>query len=1122
MTEASQIPFCSNQNELKKFQVETVDHLYRRLFTDSDATNKFLVADDVGLGKTMVARGLIKRIIKKFYYEVDRIDIVYICSSGAIAAQNLRRLNVMKNNTHISASRATLFALELLENGSSSSGKVNFISLTPKTTFKLRNSRGTAKERALIHRLLTENSPFTFPKELKKILRGRCNECSWDRHIDHLKGKTVNQSILRKFQDEVPDDVQDQIQTLCCTVKLNNGSTDDVAPACAKLTGNLRKLLANVSIEYISPRLIILDEFQRFHDLLTESERGNGLAQKLFDYTDRCGTRAKTLLLSATPYRMQTLSEEPAIEGDHYQRFKEVLEFLFENGKRSPEYQEIISNLPVLRREMENFARNPDAYNFEYAVSIKDSIQANLLKVMCRTERGTTTSTHEPQKPLPLSIDSKDLSEACATGGVEGAIFEIRSARGSAERGRRLSTVEYWKSCPWALNFMQDYMLFKLLSAELKSPSKNLIAAINEVKNHQICFSTFSDYNKLFFPNARMRKLTDLAMQNDMAKRLWIPPSLPYFGDAVSVGKTLVFSDWSMVPNAISGLLSYEFERRIGMKISRKKYFGSYRPRPLRIGFASGKDRNREDVNDTQCQDSKCKSEKLAIGLRVLQLVIPSPVLAQAVDPLKLVSPERPFTQFSHLRNAVKLELRDRSRKLKAMSKGHSNTVTWNWVGATALDILDSEFEAWIKNCNPNELVREGVSVSRRKSAMAGNSEPWQELIGQLVCHAENPKFDVKSDTLLSHLVDVALGSPATCAFRSLSRIAPLLPPTNEALLASATKIGMAFRTLFNRPETRTLLIEFQHRGPSKHRGDPYWRVVLRYAAEHDLQSVLDEYVHILSDGEGLMRNSGKSAQENSVREISKKIVDALSINVSKVKFCYYSLNKQKKEEIVLHSKALRTRFAMRFSHKSEDEKGIKRAGLVRTAFNSPFHPFVLATTSIGQEGLDFHHYCYRIVHWNMPRNPVDMEQREGRVNRYKNHAIRLNISRCHSNAAFKSSIDDPWFSMFSAADNASISNDKLAPFWIFDGRTRIEQHILLLPFSRESIMFPWLKRSLAIYKLAFGQPRPDDLLTLLNLALDRSSNDDNSSIDEKLALLSKLQICLQPSQRGSPATKNE
>ena len=39
-----------------------------------------------------------------------------------------------------------------------------------------------------------------------------------------------------------------------------------------------------------------------------------------------------------------------------------------------------------------------------------------------------------------------------------------------------------------------------------------------------------------------------------------------------------------------------------------------------------------------------------------------------------------------------------------------------------------------------------------------------------------------------------------------------------------------------------------------------------------------------------------------------------------------------------------------------------------RAAFTSPFWPFVLGATYIGQEGLDFHWYCHAVVHWNLPR----------------------------------------------------------------------------------------------------------------------------------------------------------
>ena len=43
----------------------------------------------------------------------------------------------------------------------------------------------------------------------------------------------------------------------------------------------------------------------------------------------------------------------------------------------------------------------------------------------------------------------------------------------------------------------------------------------------------------------------------------------------------------------------------------------------------------------------------------------------------------------------------------------------------------------------------------------------------------------------------------------------------------------------------------------------------------------------------------------------------------------------------------------------------------LRKAFNTPFWPYVLATTSVGQEGLDFHIWCDTIVHWDLCRNPA-------------------------------------------------------------------------------------------------------------------------------------------------------
>jgi hypothetical protein len=51
----------------------------------------------------------------------------------------------------------------------------------------------------------------------------------------------------------------------------------------------------------------------------------------------------------------------------------------------------------------------------------------------------------------------------------------------------------------------------------------------------------------------------------------------------------------------------------------------------------------------------------------------------------------------------------------------------------------------------------------------------------------------------------------------------------------------------------------------------------------------------------------------------------------------------------------------------------------IRRGFNSPFWPHMLITTSIGQEGLDFHYWYRMVVHWDLCSSPVELEQREGR-----------------------------------------------------------------------------------------------------------------------------------------------
>src|SRR5690606_27820553 len=148
-----------------------------------------------------------------------------------------------------------------------------------------------------------------------------------------------------------------------------------------------------------------------------------------------------------------------------------------------------------------------------------------------------------------------------------------------------------------------------------------------------------------------------------------------------------------------------------------------------------------------------------------------------------------------------------------------------------------------------------------------------------------------------------------------------------------------------------------------------------------------------------------------------------------------------------------------------DDNTTVAREGAVRAAFNSPYRPFVLASTSVGQEGLDFHPWCHSIVHWNLPGNPVDLEQREGRVHRYEGHAVRKNVAAKYADAALRDEWapgQDVWADLFAyAARERAPGASELVPWWLCDGPHRVRRTVAMLAYSQEIDRFRRLKRDL-------------------------------------------------------------
>ncbi|MYK89395.1 MAG: helicase, partial [Acidobacteria bacterium] len=322
---------------LKPFQRRTVEHAFHRLFQAENGTGRFLVADEVGLGKTLVARGIIAKAIDHLWNEVERIDIVYICSNGSIARANLPKVQVggADERSFALATRLTMLATELArlegESGRADS-KLNFVSFTPGTSFDLGHSTGRGEEREVLFQLL--QPLMDQHTALMNLLQGgitRTDDWRW-----RLKNnpRPIDGTIRRRFEAafrEQPEPRERLRGLLDTTFRRYHRWPAEARYQRDRVISDLRRLLAGACVKALEPDLLILDEFQRFKSLLgaqgTERDAAAELAQELFQAEAHDGRRVRTLLLSATPYKLYTADAEIEHE-DHYEDFLATTRFL--------------------------------------------------------------------------------------------------------------------------------------------------------------------------------------------------------------------------------------------------------------------------------------------------------------------------------------------------------------------------------------------------------------------------------------------------------------------------------------------------------------------------------------------------------------------------------------------------------------------------------------------------------------------------------------------------------------------------------------------------------------------------------------------------------------------------
>jgi hypothetical protein len=1081
-------------SRLKDFQRSTVEYIFRRLYTDPDHVSRFLIADEVGLGKTLVARGVIARAVDHLWDTIPRIDVVYICSNQSIAQQNIDRLNITADRSFQHASRATLLPITLRQ---LRGNRLNFVSLTPGTSFNLRSQSGWMHERAVLYTLLGDH--WDVPEgALRNVLRGNVRKDRWKRHLEWFereKQPTLDEELRQAFYDALEQTPELRAQYDAVAAKIGGRRkhlTQEMRQERNHLIGKLRRLLARSSLAALEPDLVILDEFQRFKYLLEDEGDIALLARELFDFPD-----VKILLLSATPYKMYTLQGE---EGeDHYADFHRTVEFLLRDRPAAP--RELKCAVDRYRRALFHLGGT----GREELQEAKGTIESILRQVMVRTERLAASAGRNGM--LSESFVAQDQVQPAD---LAGYVHLDRVARAVGAEDQ----VEYWKSSAYPLNLMDDYKLKRRFTHALLEPDTTELAGLlRQAQRHLLSWDTIQAYQALDPGNARLRALSQDSVETGNWKLLWLPPSLPYyqrsgpFHDIQPDGctKTLVFSAWKLVPKAIAMLLSYEAERRM------------LEEKDLDFAYAELTDRRRPLLTFTW-------SRGRLTGMPVFCLIYPCLTLAQRIDPLSIARDlGEPLHSCEPVFEAAKAQVRELldtatgEAKIPLSTKeGGRTDERWYWAALALLDrhfyrgsvgnwlFTEKESLAWGRMLDKASMAdtgeEEGEGEVRR---FAEHIEVFRDFFRNLgwqpdmdthgamqlqfegfLQDSEREPLGRQPEDLLDILTYVALSGPAVVSLRAMLRITqPRQPEQWPSFLAAAARTGLAFRTLFNQPDVISLLQRFYPQGA-------YWGKVLHYCLDGHLQAVMDEYVHVLHESLGLVGH----APVESAAKMSQAIQTALTLRAPTLRFDEIMLSDSGSP--TMEKRGLRCRYALRFGdEKSADYGGRTRDVDVQTAFNSPFRPFVLATTSIGQEGLDFHQYCHRVVHWNLPSNPVDLEQREGRVHRYKGHVIRRNIALHYGLSAIDEkggALIDLWQQLFERAikDRPKGSND-LVPFWIYetggpDGQAfKIERKIPVLPLSREIGRMERLKRSLVAYRSVIGQPRQQELLEFLAARLD-------------------------------------
>ena len=972
----------------KPFQLATVDAVCRS-FSTASGSRRFLVADEVGLGKTVVARNVIQRMALN---RRSGYVVYYITSGQRVANQNRARLidflePAQQNEALSKADRLGLIPLHRRPNT-----PVALYALTPGTSFPGKNTRlhaGRKEERAFLAALLGRALPRLVRRLPDGTLRANVRS-NWDELVAYHRpvAAEVPRNLVRAFRAALMAEFPGQLRKSI--------------PAAAhvetrgRFVGRLRRALAHAVLISRPPDLVVLDEFQRYRDLLSPENRKDRLISSLLEAGG--ARRPAVLLLSATPYKLYATRWEESQGIESHRELFDLLEFL--GGSDGLKLREAASStFAKFGQTLRGIAARDLAFSdgdrtsklIVEAQALRDRLRLLLSPFVSRTEREPFLDESAQTVRVPAVLDPSDVR-----------VFRHLATSFSAED--KSYAVPYWLSVPLPAQALGiRYQAWR--RGEFRRDGS--VGKLTLKARNRLTVPTS-------WPHPKLRSLRSIFELESLALP-WVAPALPWWSlsgpwASCEDQKLLVFSRFKATPQSVAALTSLGVEAKY-LSGSTGGYERAWRRRRLQAGPSR---------------------------LAILGLFHPSPLLIEATDPLLA-------------RGSRSVRVVIRRQLLKAL-------------GRLGIKIANET----AKQRDRHRPLWSVLSALERVGGYSALTErSWRDVAGQdrqLIASVAEwhkvRKLEWVSRRELEDLVTAGLSYPGVVVGRALRRHdAEALRPNRYTKAIASAWHGL--RSYLDNPV-------FWARLP----GDGPVKVLPRACYEGGLEAVLDEHFWIRR------QNLPAAAQG-----LADDLRDVLGITSGSFSFHSLGLREQARIRVRCHA-------AVPFGSTEDEDvargsRGVERpprSDEIRKAFNSPFWPHVLATTSVGQEGLDFHTWCRRVAHWDLCPSPLELEQREGRIQRFAGLVVRRRLAQLLNDSIEKLDLPSQaslWEIVEKLANQTLQDASGMSPWWVLKGAA-VSRYIFELPQGKDVQKFAMLKEQRLIYRLALGQPNQEDLIEVL------------------------------------------